>query len=1534
MSQRANLIKCAGLVTHGSELSVKEGSLRQATNVNIDEDGVITSRRGFNDYGNATDDISEKRVKQLMEYKERLFRHFEDQIQFEDENGLFQDIAGSYSELRSGYRIKWKETKGNLYFTTEEGIKRISLKNNSTLTSTSNVIIDQAGVPKAAYLEGDYEEKLDGFLPPQSKVSYRFIFGRKDSNNNLLLGSPSARHIVTNTNDRTVINETATVSITQSSDPGDRYVILDSDYIVVPSKNTKTTFYFKRSTGSVSKPQKADTIGSTFVEVDISNAYNPNLVINDLFDTGTDYVVGDIVTYDDGATVWNYECIQDTTPGTPELPSDILFWTPQLYDGLADSPYNDDVAGILANEMSANLANYDITLSSSTITLTSTEEGNIDDIVVDMTETGSGSEKPVESVNNDGSVVEGNDANVRLKLIVPPTITDDYFIQLYRTAFFTKPDTLELSDIDPGDENNLVYEANVTLDDISLGEIEVYDDRPETFRASGAPLYTNEITGEGILQANDPPPIALDVDLFRNSMFYANTKSSHKSEISIISVDDFESSKTRLIVSNSEKTRYYTFVGTSQKTDVIINGTPSNGDYFNLNSTNDKSKYYIWFDSVGDGSGDPVLSDAKGYVIDVSDSPTTGEISSRIENALFQNIDFDVTSNLNVVNFANTDNGYTTGLTAGTSLNNVVINTPSVYGSGELSGTEEGGDVLLSGSTSTSLSIDETARSIVKIINKDVNSIVNAFYLSGADDIPGNILFEARDLTDDTFHIAIESGYDEYVDNATYSENDKVRDDGKDYKRIKAGNGIEPPTDPTVWEIFNIEKELTPDLSKSNPITRIVGATTGTNITVEDHGYATGQTIRVNYTSEDDPEKYDSDTTYNTGDKVTYGKHCYESLQNSNTELPPINPSSSTEWDYLYPSSFAGNYEITVQDDDIFTISYTLLSSIDSGAGGSVFSLDRTAAFESILESDNLEIQNRLYYSKSDEPEAVPAANYIDVGAKDDEISRIISLRDNLFVLKGDGIYIVSGTSAPDFSVRLLDNTRILAPDSAVVLNNQIYCLTEQGITVVTDSGAGVISRGIENLVDAIINAKYDYVPNTFGVSYENDRSYILFAPSEEGDTSATQAYRYNIFERTWSRWEYSAGCGHVMERDNRLYVGNGDRNFVSQERKNFDRTDNCDRDFDLFISSRGVTGLEVELSSTDDVEIHDVLVQEQEVSVNYVNRRLLVKMDKLDTGLELGGSADTSDPVMLTSTYPHLLQDLSTWTFKVTYKNQQNQEITELRDYVVNKINDYQFSIDYDNSDNSLLNLDIKDFYTKNFYVETGDDITDNLNSLNTYLNLRDPAQYQGPDYLYGISSKTINLDNMLESVNTLVDELNTFETITSLKDYKKPEKVTYEAYITDIDYRGNLVYIHTERPFLQQDITVHKRIKKIVEWNPQHFGDPSAVKQIRSVTILFDQNNFSIARAKFASDVSQSLSEVPITGKGIAYFGDMNWDNPDSYWGGQGNDVPFRTVVPREKQKCRYLTMVFEHINAREEFKVLGITGVVRPISSRGYK
>jgi hypothetical protein len=1297
------MIKCVGLVTHGNELDRGEGSLKQCNNMNVDEDGVITPRRGFNDYAGPTggSESDANITKQILEYKDSLIRHYSDKMEYEDANGSFLSINGAYNELRTGYRIKSQESNSNMYFTTDEGIKKMSVASQADLNA--DMITDAGGI-KAGYASGVIVPTIGGFLPPQSKVAYRVVFGTKDANNNLILGSPSSRFVVTNFSADQNTEEETLITITGQTSPASD-PIKDGDYFTYTNDSGKYTVYFDTTGSYDTEPKTSETIGSSYVRITVN-----------------------------GLTT------------------------------------DEEYAAVIANIIAGGIPGIDVSVATNIVTITDQAEGNIGGITASREKDGT---TPAESridteTPTDGATSVGDSGNVRIKGIVPEGATTDYFYQIYRTGYLQVSTGLTINDIDPGDEMNLVYESGLTENgvdgEIDLGEFEFVDSTPDSFRASSVPLYTNAITGEGILQSNEVPPIALDMALFRSSMFYANTKSKHQLEFDVISVDNFISGSTRIIIGNDEVTRYYTFVGSAEVTDVTITGTPADGDYINLSSANDERQYYIWFDAVGDSSGDPEVTGASAYRINVSDAPSNDEIANRIDTALLDNIDFSLSVASNVITFTHTNNGYTDGITAGVSLTNVTIGIPSVDGTGELANTDEGGDVLLSGLVSVGQSIDETARSLAKIISQDQQSPVNAYYLSTSDDLPGQLFLENRSLEDRAFYIAIDE-----------------------------------PTDTAIGG------EFSPELPYSVEIEELTVTTTDRTITITNHGYSTNDKKFISFFDD------------------------------------PGSPSSL--------NSFSGVYTITVTGVDTFTI--------DEGdlAVGTVVTPAFSGVFNTDVESDNQVSPNRLYYSKVSEPEAVPITNYIDVGPKDEEIKRILALRDNLFVLKDDGVYIVSGTSAPNFSVRLLDNTKIIAPDSAVVLNNQIYALTQQGIAVITDSGVGIISRKIENLIDEITNKRFDFASNTFGIAYENDRAYIMFAPTDSTDDSATQAFRYNIFERTWTRWEYEATCGKVKESDNRLYIGNGDRNYISQERKDNSRTDHSDRNFPAAINTNGVSGKIVELSSLLDVEVNDVIVQQQDVTINYLNNRLLLKMDTFDSGI--------TPPLGSTM---------------------------------------------YDS-----------------FKASTGDDMPTKLQALNNYMVSIDPVN---------ITAKVFTSTTVRAKTEELVDELNLAATITSIKTYKKPTTVYYESYIDKKDTLRNQVTVHSERPWIEGAIEVYKHFTKTTEWNPQHFGDPSALKQIRYVTIIFDQNNFYDATAKFASDAAQAVKEVNFQGKGIGYWDDMPWADPNHYWGGVGNDIPFRNPVPRGKQKCRYLSMTFEHKNAREYFKILGITGVVRPISDRAYK
>lgn len=1488
---RANIIKNTGLITHGSELSRPEGSLNKAKNVNIDEDGVVTPRRGFNDFKGPTTgaETTTAITKQIFEYKDSIIRHYQDKLEYQNANGDFQLINGSYTELRSGYRTKHQEASSNSYFTTDSGIKKISAKNKAALNPD---MISNAGGLKAGYVSGTIVPSVGGFLPPESKVAYRILYGTKDPSGNLIYGAPSSRTVITNFSSDVSNGEQSSVTMTPNTVGDD---ILDGDYFNYSTLGQKYTIYFDTTGNSTTIPQTSDTIGTTYVNINVTgNTTNNNVS-----------------------------------------------------------------AAILANTMASNIPGIEVTLTTNVVTITSTEEGDVTNI--SDAKLSDGTTKPSGISTNiitDGNIAQGDNATVRITGVIPSEATVDYFYQIYRTGSISVSLGLTINDLDPGDEMNLVYESGLTTDEIAAGEFEVEDTTPDSFRAEALPLYTNEVTGEGILQANEQPPIALDLELFRNYMFYANTKQKHQLTFTVVSVDDLISGSTRFIVGNDNTSRYYTFVGSAEVTDVTITGTPVDGDSILMSSSSDEREYYVWFDAVGDSSGDPDVTGAIGYRIDISDlslfndyvgttvyaigdkvlfnglnytcntdttgiddlsedpsgdtsnngfwnytSNSTNIIADRIEEALSDNVDFEIplylaysgtsknlvgdyatfnnlrykciqkttgtdnpleeptglaTSNIyweyvseyNVLNITHTNNGYTSGIRAGAALSNVTIALPSVAGTGELSGTDEGGDVLLSGLISVGQSIDETARSLVKIISKDPDSPVNAYYLSTGDELPGEILLEARSLEDVSFYVAIEANLDAYNVLTAYNTGDRVYFENKNYQAKQATTGDLPDESPTFWAEYKLGEEFTPELPNSVEIESFTGTNTTTEIKLTGHGYTTGDEIFIGILE----ENYSDDITYSsaTSDTVEYLGNIYQCiLDTALGEAPSGDNSDNVNWKYISPE-FSGVYTVTELDPvdpNKFSIEVATPNTV----------VDFVPSFSSIftadVESDNQESGNRVYYSKVNEPEAVPTINFIDIGSKDEEIKRILALRDNLFVLKDDGVYVISGTSAPDWSVRLIDNTRIIAPDSAVVLNNQIYCLTEQGIVRITDGGVAIVSKGIENLIDRFTNGVSNYAEQTFGVSYENDRAYIMFAPSKEGDNVSTQAFRYNIFERTWSRWEYNVTCGMVKESDSKLYVGNGDRNYISRERKNFLRTDFSDRNFSAAISQNGVSNTTVELSSLVDVEVGDVLYQEQDITLLYINNRLLRKMDLFDSG-------------------------------------------------IIKPVGSTMFNT---------------------FKVSTGENLATKVQAINDYLVSLDPAN---------ISAKSVTLTNLLASVQSLVEELNNTATVTAIKTYKLPTTVYFEAYIKSVDPIRNQVVIHTARPFVEGDVEIYKHINKEIEWNVQHFGDPSALKQVRYMTIMFDQNNFNQAIAKFASDISQGKVEVPFPGKGVSYWGDQAWSAPNDYWGGEGNDVPFRNPVPRGKQKCRYITLGFEHNNAREDFRILGISAVVRAISDRGYR
>lgn len=234
---------------------------------------------------------------------------------------------------------------------------------------------------------------------------------------------------------------------------------------------------------------------------------------------------------------------------------------------------------------------------------------------------------------------------------------------------------------------------------------------------------------------------------------------------------------------------------------------------------------------------------------------------------------------------------------------------------------------------------------------------------------------------------------------------------------------------------------------------------------------------------------------------------------------------------------------------------------------------------------------NGIAVSKANQVEAVPLTNILFAGSRSQAILRLVPLRDSLIILSEAGIYRITGTN-PSFQVEQIDSTAILlAPESVAVLNNQVFALTTQGVVAISDIGVQVISRPIEQtlleLQGASLTAVRDY---TFGIGYESDRKYMLWTIASGTDTFARQAFVYNLFTSTWTRWEKDVTCGFIEPTSDRLLLGMASQADVLEERKSYTVIDHVDEDLDVTVTA--ASGVSVTLSSSTGVSVGDLFYE------------------------------------------------------------------------------------------------------------------------------------------------------------------------------------------------------------------------------------------------------------------------------------------------------------------------------------------------------
>lgn len=1361
MAQKV-ITQVKGLHTYPNQLTLPEGALVQADNVIIDRDNTLEPRRGFAQYGNTIGNGS-TRAKQLIEYKERLLIHYENNIAYNsvvhssENDGLFVNFDGEYSELEENLRIKFVESNRNLYFTTADGIKKISAKSSDDFTADPGFIID-SGAPKALDVTGVTNFSTTGFFLENSKIAYRIVWGYTDANDNLILGSPSSRLVLAN--------------------------------------------------------------------------FGP----------------------------------------------------------------------------------------------------------------GSGT--------------------VDLTFAIPQGINENFFYQIYRTQTFQISGSLTLDDINPGDEMNLVFEDFPSASDLTTGTITVNDIAPEDFRAGGLPLYTNPVSGDGILQANEPPPIAKDIDIYQSTVFYANVNTRARKTLNLLGLSGLVSGTSGITISDGTNSSTYTFVGQEEITNLDFSTytgsipTDLNGKYFLKSAASNVRNYYVWYDTTKttqqfnfDAVNDSDIENLDGTYVTING----------IDRTYYMWFDY-------------------TGTTADPNQTNEAI-------AGFVSIP-----VNIVGFTTMA---DVVTAAAAALINGNAFNEYDVVYTPG--DTTVFVETEAYDAELAVENQTINRGFDYSVNTPINSDPQNDTNTNTDVAgrvgiRVGISRGVTTIpllADATAAAILeqDLSSDFIVDYTAGSSIVQITNSNNGNTIDCADSSI---NPIGNGFICQVTQQGLGENASTN---EVLLSAATTPALQIDESARSLVNIINKDPQGIVYAYYLSGTDDLPgqflLEVRDIGTPSFTVVA--DNATTGLLFNPSLppepdAAVFEGISEVK----PNRVMFAKLQQPEGVPIVNFIDVGPQDKEISRILALRESLFILKEEGVYRLTGLDG-NYAVDLFDgSTRIIAPDTAVVLNNQIYCLTNQGVAVISDTGIDIISRPIENIIDLTTSSAYDSRLTSFGVTYETDRAYLLHLPSSPTDTVATQCLRYHTFTQNWTRWDISKTCGRVLEANDKLYFGASDQNFIEQERKNFSRTDYADRQFNISINQNGVSGKEVALSSSDIPEVGDAVVQTQTLTISQFNR-FLEKLDldpqtgspeefDVDFGNYTGSVQDLHgklftmysasdenkyyvffdafnslpelDPVVygeIRDATQGIRVDVSSFTTIAEVVAQTQQRIkSSTQEFVVTYINgsskfnvvttrngestDASDGVTSPIADGFVINLLSSGFgdYLETTMAVPGDNLRFKLNDLAEKMD-NDPS-INDMDYLDEISTFTDSFEDVQLAFNALVVKANLDSGIFYTNYPLSEGSCDIELLIVEKEINSSTVTFEYNVPFIQGPVTIYKSFTSTSTYGPQTFGDPSVSKQVREATVMFENDTFSRGEVGYNTDLSPGFIYIPFTKHGKGDWGNHVWGGQN--WGGGFAGIPLRTYIPRQKQRCRYIQCQFIHNSARERWAIFGISYTLRSVSERAYR
>ncbi len=168
--------------------------MSMAMNVNSDQIGVTTTRRGYEFYSAHQFTVSGGFVTKLFVYENTLYASFNGgQFAQDNGSGTWTTYGGGFTmNPPSGGFLHQMLAGGNSYFTTDNGLYKLSGVN-----STPPI---PAGAPAALDTTTRVSSKISsGFLNAQSQCAYSIVWGYTDNSNLQIVGAPSYPAFAANT---------------------------------------------------------------------------------------------------------------------------------------------------------------------------------------------------------------------------------------------------------------------------------------------------------------------------------------------------------------------------------------------------------------------------------------------------------------------------------------------------------------------------------------------------------------------------------------------------------------------------------------------------------------------------------------------------------------------------------------------------------------------------------------------------------------------------------------------------------------------------------------------------------------------------------------------------------------------------------------------------------------------------------------------------------------------------------------------------------------------------------------------------------------------------------------------------------------------------------------------------------------------------------------------------------------------------------------------------------------------------------------